>query len=97
MELRPFKELVGMSKEKLDEALAPIRERQVKSKAELKMSELEADIIRKETQVQELCIENDIDLEKLLNLLDEVALLERRIKQYQVVLEQLFPEEKKKK
>ena len=97
MELRPFKELVGMSKEKLDEALAPIRERQVKSKAELKMSELEADIIRKETQVQELCIEKDIDLEKLLNLLDEVALLERRIKQYQVVLEQLFPEEKKKK
>ena len=38
MQLRPFKELIAMSKEKLDEAMAPIRARQVKSKAEMEES-----------------------------------------------------------
>ena len=35
MKLKPFKDLIALSKEKLDEALAPIRARQVKAKAEL--------------------------------------------------------------
>lgn len=51
MQLRPFKELISLSKEKLDEAMAPIRARQVKSKAELKMAQLDADILTKETGI----------------------------------------------
>lgn len=93
MNLRPFKDLISMSKEKLNEAMAPIRARQVKSKAELEMSKLEADILTKETAIQEMCAEKDIDLPKLIDKLDEVALLERRIAQYKKVLEQLFPVE----
>lgn len=91
MELRPFKELLAMSKEKLDEAMAPIRARQVRSKAELEMSKIEADILTKETSIHELCSTKDIDLPKLLDKLDEVALLERRKDQYTKVLAQLFP------
>lgn len=93
MQLRPFKELIGMSKEKLAEAMAPIRARQVKSKAELEMSKLEAEILNLETGVQEMCTEKDINLPKLLDKIDEIALLERRKTQYAKVLEQLFPEE----
>lgn len=91
MKLRPFKEMIGLSKEKLDEAMAPIRAKQVKSKAELEMAKLEADILTKETKIQEACIDKDINLPKLIDMLDEVALLERRLNQYGKVLKQLFP------
>lgn len=93
MELRPFKELISMSKEKLDIAMAPIRAKQVKSKAELEMAKIEADILTKETAVQEMCTDKDINLSNLIDFLDEIALLERRQEQYKKVLNQLFPSE----
>lgn len=95
MKLKPFKDLIALSKEKLDEALAPIRARQVKAKAELQLAELDSKILNLETQVQEICACKDIDLVKLMDTLDEVALLERRKEQYAEVLAQLFPEEEK--
>lgn len=91
MKLKPFAQIIAMSKEKLDEAMAPIRARQVKSKAEMEMATLDADILTKETQVQEMCTTKDIDFKGLLAKLDEIALLERRKKQYSKVLEELFP------
>ena len=92
MQLKPFKELIAMSQEKMDEAMAPIRARKVRAKAELKMSELDADIVTKETKVTELVAKKDIDFEEVMDTLDELALLERRKEQYQDVLKQLFPE-----
>lgn len=92
MQLKPFKELIALSKEKLDEAMAPIRARQVRSRADLEMAKLDADILTKETLVQEMCTHKDIDLPLLLNRLDEIALLERRREQYVEVIGQLFPE-----
>lgn len=91
MKLKPFAELIAMSKEKLDEAMAPIRARQVKSKAEMEMAGIDADLLTKETEVQEMCCKKDIDFKGLLAKLDEIALLERRKKQYQKVLGELFP------
>lgn len=93
MNLKPFKDLIAMSKEKLDEAMAPIRARQVKSKAELQLAELDAKILTKETEIQEMCSQRDIDLPKLIDKLDEVAIIERRKDQYAKVLAQLFPVE----
>lgn len=91
MKLKPFAELIALSKEKLDEAMAPIRARQVKSKAEMEMAGLDADMLTKETEVQEMCCKKDIDFKALLAKLDEIALLERRKKQYSKVLSELFP------
>jgi hypothetical protein len=93
MQLKPFKELIGLTKEKLNEAMAPIRARQVKAKADLEMSKIDTELLNLETVIQEACAEKDIDLPKLMAKLDEVALLERRKKQYGEVLAQLFPEE----
>ena len=93
MQLKPFKELIGLSKEKLDEAMAPIRARQVKSKAEMEMAQLDADILTLETEIQEMCIEKDINFSRLLDKLDRIALLERRKVQYEKVLVQPFPKE----
>lgn len=92
MELKPFKELISLSKEKLDEAMAPLRARQVKAKAELEMSKLETEILTLETKVQEMCTEKDINLCGVLDRLDDIGLLERRRDQYEKVLAQLFPE-----
>lgn len=91
MKLKPFAQLIALSKEKLDEAMAPIRARHVKSKAEMEMAQLDADLLTKETEVQEMCCHKDIDFRGLLSKLDDIALLERRKKQYQKVLSELFP------
>jgi hypothetical protein len=92
MKLKPFSELVGKTKEVVDAALAPMRARQVKAQAELEMAKLDEKAITLEAEIQELCATKTIDFDKLLNKLDEVALIERRTKQYKRVLSELFPE-----
>jgi hypothetical protein len=91
MKLKPFKEIISMSKEKLSEALAPIRARKVKSQAELEMAKLDDELIRLESDIQESCSKEEINFPQLLDKLDKVALLERRKKQYAKVLDELFP------
>lgn len=91
MKLKPFKELIAMSKEKLHEAMAPVRARLVKSQAELEMAKLDGELVTLESQIQEACIGKEINFPALLDKLDKVALLERRKKQYAQVLRELFP------
>lgn len=93
MKLKPYKELIALSKEKLDEALAPVRARQVKTQAELEMAKIDETLISTEARIQELCAQKQIDFPTLLRLMDECALAERRKKQYEKILVDLFPEE----
>lgn len=93
MKLKPFKEIIAMSKEKLNEALAPIRARKVKTQAEMKKSEIDEKIITLETEIQEMCSATEINFDSLFEKLDKIALLERRKKQYDKVLGELFPDE----
>lgn len=91
MQLKPFKELIALSGEKLKEAMAPIRARSVKAKAELEQSKLDTEILELETKVQELLTQTEFSFPDLMEMLDEIDLLERRKKQYDQVLSQLFP------
>lgn len=93
MKLKPYKELIALSKEKLDEALAPIRARQVKTQAELEMAKIDEQLMTTEASMQELCAQKQIDFPRLLRLMDEVALAERRKKQYSKILGELFPDD----
>lgn len=93
MKLKPFKEIIGMSKDKLNEALAPMRARKVKAQAEMKKSEIDEKIIVIETEIQEMCADKEINFDSLFDKLDKIALLERRKKQYDKVLNDLFPED----
>lgn len=93
MKLKPFKEIIAMSKEKLNEALAPIRALKVKTQAEMKKSEIDEKIVVLESEIQEMCSINEINFDNLFEKLDKIALLERRKKQYDKVLGELFPEE----
>jgi hypothetical protein len=94
MKLKPFAEIIALSKEKLAESLAPIRARKVRSQAELEMAKLDDELVRLESDIQEQCAKEDINFPNLLDKLDKVALLERRKVQYEIVLAQLFPAKK---
>ena len=92
MKLKPFKELVAMSKEKFDEAMAPIRARQVKAKAALEISKLDEKLVSLETNVFELCARKEIDFDAVITALDDHALAERRRAQLEKIVAELFPE-----
>jgi DNA-binding sugar fermentation-stimulating protein len=92
MKLKPFAELIGATKEAVAKALAPMRARKVKAKAELEMAKLDERIVCLESEVQEECAKEDINFDTLMKKLDEAALIERRQKQYKKVLAELFPE-----
>lgn len=92
MQLRPFKELLALSKEKIDEALAPIRARQVKAKADSLVANYEEELITIERTITEMCTSKEVDFERLADQLDKYALKERRKTQFQNIYKQLFPE-----
>lgn len=91
MQLKPFKEIIAMSKEKLNEAMAGPRARKVQAQAEVKKAELDCRILTLETEAQELWTVKDIEFDRYFEKLDEIGLLERRRKQYDITLGQLFP------
>jgi predicted nucleic acid-binding protein len=92
MKLKPFKELIALSKEKIDEALAPLRASTAKAKATLKMAEIDEKIASLGQSIQELATSKDIDFDKIADKLDEVALLELRKNRFAEITGQLFPE-----
>jgi hypothetical protein len=89
--LKPLKDLLAMSKDKLHEAMAPVRARKIKAQAELELAKLDTELIELESGVQESFTGEAIEFPKLLDKLDRIALLERRKKQYDKVLAELFP------
>lgn len=91
--VRPFREIIAMSKEKLDEALAPIRARSARAKADLEIAKLDERLVGLETEIHRLCAEKDLDLNRISDKLDEYALGERRRDQFKDLISQLFPEE----
>jgi len=95
MKLKPLKELLAMSKEKLDEAMAPIRARQVRSKAELEIAKLDEKLISSETRIFELCAQKEINFDSVISEMDVYALAERRKKQLNKIVSELFPEMQK--
>ena len=92
MKLKPFKELIALSKEKIDEALAPLRASTAKAKATLKMAEIDEKIATLGQKIQELATSKDIDFDAIADKLDEVALLELRKARFADITGQLFPE-----
>ena len=92
MKLKPFATLIKLSKEKLDEAMAPIRAHKVKTQAQLEMAKIDESLVTLETEIQEMCAQKDINFNSLIKKLDEVAILERRKKQYAKIVSELFPD-----
>lgn len=90
MKLTPYKEILKFSKEKIQDALAPIRAVQAKKQAELKIAELDEKIATKESHIQEICSSHPLNFDKLIEAQDELCLMERRKKQLEKIIKELF-------
>lgn len=92
MKLPSYKEILKMSKEAIDDALAPIRAKKAQSQANLEMVKLEEQIATIQSEITEACCEKEINFSRIIEKQDRLALLERKKKQYQKILDELFPD-----
>lgn len=92
MTLKPYVEFLKMAKEKVDEHLAPIRAIRAKKQAELEVAKMDEKIASQEAKVQEFCSVKEIDFNAIIQAQDELALMERRKKQFENLILELFPE-----
>lgn len=92
MKLKPYAELIAMTKDAVNEMLAPIRAAKVQKKAEMKMLDLDIKLANLEQEVNELCTKEDIDFDRVIAKQNEHALAEREKKQLATIIAQLFPE-----
>ena len=90
--LPTYAEALTMSQEQLKEKLAPVKIQRARQKGILEMAELDVEIADKRAGLVETCVDEDICFDDVIELIDQIALLERRKKQYQEILEKLFPE-----
>lgn len=92
MKLKSYSELLKMSKEKLEEAKAPIRAKQMRKAAEMEMLKLEENIVSQEQTIQDLTSKFPIDFNRVIDAIDELELTKRRIDQFRTIISDLFPE-----
>ena len=96
MKLRTYKEYLKMTKEKIEETLAPIRALQARKQAELEMAKLDEKIITLESEITSLCTQNRILFDRIINKQDEMKLAERRRKPFKEIIDQLSVKIKQK-
>ena len=89
--VKSYQEVLALTKEKLDEALAPIRARSAKAKAELEIAKQQEKLIALETDVHKLCAEKDLNFNSIADKVDAYELAERRLKQIESLVLELFP------
>ncbi len=94
MKLMSYEEMLKMGKEKIDAALAPMRANSAKKRAELEMAKLEERIATLESEVEVLASCPDVDFGKLISKMDDIALVERKHKQFGKILAEMFPTKK---
>jgi hypothetical protein len=90
MKLIPYKDLLKLTKEKIDSTLAPIRANQAKKQCELEIAVVEEKIATLESDIQELCSKHPLEIRAVADKLDQLALQERYKKQITKVIDELF-------
>lgn len=90
--VKPFVEVIAMTKEKLDEALAPIRARSARAKADMAQAKLEEKMVTLEREIHEACASKDIDFDQIIAKIDQYDLTERKANQIRKLIGDLFPD-----
>lgn len=91
MKLTPYKKLLTMAKEAVDTALAPVRANAAKKQAELEMAKLDERIATLQSELTTVCSQRDVDFNKIIEKLDDIALAERRKAQFEKIVSEMFP------
>lgn len=92
--VKKFNELLAMTKEKLDEAMIPLRVRAAKAKADGEIIKLEEKLLQLEVDINNRCAQKELDFNAITELMDSYELTERKLKQIQSLVSQLFAEQK---
>ncbi len=92
MKLKSWKEYAAMTKEAVNTALAPLRAVRERKKAELAIAQLEEKIATQQAKIEEMCTKDGIDFDALIEAQDQLALNERKVRQFKEIITQLFPE-----
>ena len=90
MSLLKYKDVLILCKEKVKEAMAPLRAREMRKKGELEICKIDSIIAEKEQQIQEFASEYPINFDKLIDALDELELTKRRKEQFEKIIEEMF-------
>jgi len=90
-QVKPFAEVLKYTKEMLDDALAPIRARSAKAKADMVSAKLEEQMLTLEREIHEACASKDIDFDAVITKIDKYDLTERKRNQVAKLIADLFP------
>lgn len=93
MSLMKYKDVLILCKDKIKEAMAPLRAREMKKKAELELCKIESQIAENEQKVQEYASQYPVDFDKLIDALDDLDLIKRRKEQFETIINEMFSEE----
>ena len=92
MVLQSYRKLLAMGKEAVEAAKIPSRAKQTQKQGELEALKLEEQIATLGAEVEEMQMAYPLDWGKLIDYMDQLALIERRHKKLGEALSQLFPE-----
>lgn len=90
--LTPYKKLLSMGKEAIQDVLAIPRAHSALKKAELELAKLEEQVATLETELTTICSKTDLDFTEILKKLDDIAWAERRQRQMTKVINEMFPQ-----
>lgn len=93
MALLKYKDVLILCKDKIKEALAPLRAREMKKKAELEVCKIDSQIAEKEQKIQEIASEYPIDFHKMIDAIDDLDLIKRRKEQFEQIINEMFGED----
>lgn len=88
--LPKYQDIIKMSQELKDAALAPIRAKQAQVRFDAAIAGLQEELINAEAKINELAAKHPLDVDKLVDAVDTRALIERRIKATTEVYDQMF-------
>ena len=89
--VKPFAEVIKLSKEALDDVLAPIRARSAKAKADMVSAKLEEEMVDLERKIHEACAEKELNFDKIIDFINRYELAERKARQIAKLIDSLFP------
>lgn len=94
MELESYEKVMSKSREQKEAAMVKANAHANRKQGEVKLADLEIQILDKENTITELCYKKKIDFDAIIKELNQVALLKRTHSQYEALLEKLFPSKK---
>jgi hypothetical protein len=93
MKLMSYREALAMGKEKVAEMLIPVKVKRAKMQADLERCKIEENIATKQAKLHELSSSENVNFSAMIDLMDEIGLLERKLAQYQEIIDAMFPQE----